>query len=157
MMVPGQYRSLFNPRWHWLFRDICIKGHMHKIQKIINFSARVVTGVKKHEHITPTLNSLDWPRIESLVVRRDVAKVWRVQRTDGAPSNIRKLLVPRSAVSTRETRASDGGDLHVQRCRLTSSQRAFSYRGASAWNGLPQSVRNAPTLRTFKTAVRKYM
>ena len=128
---------------------------MHTIQKVINFSAGVVTGVKKHDHITPNLNSLDWPRIEALVARRDVTKVWKLLRTDGAPSNVRELLVPRSAVSARETRGSDGGDLHVQRCRLTSSQRAFSYRGAVAWNGFPRSVRSAQTLRVFKAAVRK--
>ena len=129
------------------------KGQMHKIQKVINFSARIVAGVKKHEHITPALNSLGWPWIDALVARRDVTKVWKLLRTDGAPPNVRELLVPRSAVSTREARGSDGGDLHLQRCRLTSSQRAFSYRGAAAWNALPQSVRGTQTLRAFKSAI----
>ena len=115
------------------------KGQMHKIQKIINFSARIVAGIKKNEHITPTLNSLGWPRIEALVARRDVTEVYKLLRTEGAPPNVRDLLVPRSAVSTRETRGSGGGDLHLRRCRLTSSQRAFSYRGAVAWNALSHS------------------
>ena len=42
------------------------KGQMYKIQKLINFSARIVTGFKKNQHITPALNSLDWPRIDAL-------------------------------------------------------------------------------------------
>ena len=37
------------------------KGQMHKIQKLINFSARIVTVFKKNQHITPALNSLHWP------------------------------------------------------------------------------------------------
>ena len=131
------------------------KGQMHKIQKIINFSARIVAGIKKNEHITRTLNSLGWPRIEALVARRDVTEVYKLLRTEGAPPNVRDLLVPRSAVSTRETRGSGGGDLHLRRCRLTSSQRAFSYRGAVAWNALSHSVRDAPTLRAFKAAISK--
>lgn len=129
------------------------KGLMHEIQKLINFSARIVTGVKKHQRITPSLNSLQWPRIDALVARRDVTKVWKLLQTDGAPPNVRALLVPRSAVSTRETRSSDGGALHLRRCRLSSSQSAFSYRGAAAWNALPQQVRDAPTLSAFKAAV----
>ena len=131
------------------------KGQMHKIQKVINFSARIVAGVKKYEHITPTLNSLGWTRIDALVARRDATKVWKLLRTDDAPSSVRELLVPRSAVSSRETRGSDGGDLHLRRCRLASSQRAFSYRGAVAWNALPQSVRGSQTIRTCKSAMNK--
>ena len=129
------------------------KGLIHAIQKLINFSARIVTGVKKHQRITPSLNSLDWPKIDALVARRDVTKVWRLLRTDGVPPNVRSLLVPRSAVSARETRGSDGGALNLQRCRLSSSQKAFSYRGAAAWNALPQHVRDAPTLSAFKAAI----
>ena len=131
------------------------KGQMHKIQKVINFSARIVAGVKKYEHITPTLNSLGWTRIDALVAHRDATKVWKLLRTDDAPSSVRELLVPRSAVSSRETRGSDGGDLHLRRCRLASSQRAFSYRGAVAWNALPQSVRGSQTIRAFKSAINK--
>ena len=32
------------------------KGQLHKIQKVINFAARLVTGLKKYHHITPALN-----------------------------------------------------------------------------------------------------
>ena len=131
------------------------KGQMYKIQKLINFSARIVTGFKKNQHITPALNSLDWPRIDALVARRDVTKVWRLLRTEGMPSNVRELLVPRSAVSVRETRSTDSGDLHLQRCRLSSTQKAFSYRASAAWNELPQSVRDVPTFRAFRAALRK--
>ena len=80
------------------------KGQMHKIQKLINFSARIVTGIKKNEHVTPVLNSIDWPRIDALVARREVTKVWRLLRTDGVPPNVRELLVFRSSVSARDTR-----------------------------------------------------
>jgi len=129
------------------------KGQLYKIQKLINFSARIVTGVKKHQHITPSLNSLSWSKIEVLVARRDLTKVWKVLRTEGIPAEIRALLTPRSAVSTRETRASVSGSLHLQRCNLSLGQKPFSYRAASAWNALTPSARAAPTISAFKTAV----
>ena len=130
------------------------KGRVNKIQKLINFAARIVTGVKKYEHITPVLKSLNWARIESLVVRRDVTKVYKALVLDCAPTEIRGLFTPRDAVSARETRATDRGSLHLHRCRLTSSQSAFSYRAAVEWNRLAHSVRATPTLRGFKTAIR---
>ena len=130
------------------------KGRLNKIQKLINFAARIVTGVKKYEHITPVLKSLNWARIESLVVRRDVTKVYKALVLDCAPTEIRGLFTPRDAVSARETSATDRGSLHLHRCRLTSSQSAFSYRAAVEWNRLAHSVRATPTLRGFKTAIR---
>ena len=121
--------------------------------KIINFSARIDTGVKKHEHITPALKSLSWSKIEALVAHRDVTKVYKALRMDGAPPDIRDLFIPRAAVSTRETRATERGCLHLRKCRLTSSKGAFSYRAAAAWNGLADSVRDTPSLRGFKAAI----
>ena len=138
---------------------LCVWGgaamrRLNKIQKLVNFAAMIVTGVKKYEHITPVLKSLNWARIESLVVRRDVTKVYKTLVLDCAPTEIRGLFTSRDAASARETRATDRGSQYLHRCRLTSSQSAFSYRAAVEWNRLTLSVRATPTLRDFKTAVR---
>ena len=130
------------------------KCRLYKVQKLINFAARIVTGAKRHEHITPSLNSLNWSKIESLVVRRDVTKVYKTLMMDGVPPEIRDMFTYRSAVCTRVTRETDRGSLHIRRCRLVSSQRSFSYRAAAAWNRLTPTVRTAATLRGFKAAVR---
>ena len=129
------------------------KGQLNKIQKVINFAARVTAGVKKHEHITPALTSLDWSRIETLVAHRDVTKLYKTLRMDGAPPEIRELFTTRAAVSARETRATGRGCLQLRRYRLSSSQRTFSYRAAAGWNRLDVSTREAQTLRGFKAAV----
>ena len=129
------------------------KCQLYKIQKLINFAARIVTGIKRHKHITPALKSLNWSRIESLVVRRDVTKVYKALRIADAPPEIRELFTHRAAVSVRETRATENGCLHLRRCRLTSSQCTFSYRAAASWNRLDDAARDASTLRSFKAAI----
>ena len=53
------------------------KGQLGKNQKLINFAARIVTGVKKHEPISSSLQPLNWPRIKQLVNRRDSIKVFK--------------------------------------------------------------------------------
>ena len=130
------------------------RGQLVKIQKLINFAARIVTGLKKHDHITQALNSLGWPKIETLVARRNAVKVFKALREEGAPPEIRAMFTPRAAVSTRETRASDRGSLHLHKCRLTASQKAFSYRAAVVWNRLPPQACAANSLNVFKTALR---
>ena len=133
------------------------KSQLSRIQKLINFSARIVTGVKKYEHITPSLNSLNWSRIEALVASRDVNKVYKSLMIDGAPPEIRALFTFRAAVSDRETRATDSGCLHLRRCRLASSQTSFSYRAAIAWNRLAENIRSATTLSDFRAAIRELL
>ena len=83
------------------------KGQLVKIQKLINLAARIVTGLKKHDHITQALNSLGWPKIETLVARRDAVKVFKALREEGAPPELRAMFTPRAAVSTRGTHASE--------------------------------------------------
>ena len=129
------------------------KGQLHKIQKVINFAARLVTGLKKHEHITPALKSLNWPKIETLVVHHDLMKVFRALMHDDSPVAIREMFTRRSDVSQRQTRASERGDLHVSKCNQSASQRVFSHRAALAWSALPLSIRDKPTVNAFKAAL----
>ena len=49
--------------------------HLHRIQKLINFAARIVTGAKKIDHITPILENLNWPKIEDIVKHRGQIKI----------------------------------------------------------------------------------
>ena len=128
------------------------KIQLRKIQKLINFAARIVTGLKKHEHISSSLSDLNWPKIEHLVEERDLSKVFRLLTDPMTPTAIRDLLVPRADISSRTTRASQSGVLRLPRRRLTGSQRSFSFRAAAGWNALPQAARTALLLDASKRA-----
>ena len=106
--------------WGWT-----TKAQLHKLQKVINFAARIVTGTKKHQRITSTLSSLGWPRIEVMVTHSDLVKVFRTLMEEGVPRDTRALFTPRSTVSQRETRATDHGRLHLCRPKLATTQRVF--------------------------------
>ena len=43
---------------------------INKLQNIQNASARLISGLKKHDHITPTLKSLHWLPIEQHILSR---------------------------------------------------------------------------------------
>ena len=36
------------------------KRNLKKLQRVQNFAARIITGTKKHEHISPVLRELNW-------------------------------------------------------------------------------------------------
>ena len=96
---------------------------LYRIQKVINFATRVVTGVKRREHITPALNSLHWTRIGQLVEERDCLKVYYALHDDNAPAAMQSLFTRRSEVATRETRLTCTEQLHLPKVRLSATQK----------------------------------
>ena len=45
--------------------------------------------------------------------------------------------------------------LTIPRTNLTIGQRAFSWSSVFIWNSIPSSVRNAPTISTFKRRLKQ--
>ena len=129
--------------------------HMSRIQKTINFAARLVTGVRRFEHISPVLQSLGWPNVSEMVRERDCVKVFGALHNSDGPPALRALFVRRSEVSERETRAVAAGELQLERCRLAATQRSFSYRAAREWNSLPVAFTETRSRGAFLSAVRR--
>jgi len=71
-----------------------------------------------------------------------------------APAYLSELCAS-SCVEGR-TRLSACGDLVVQQTRTKFGGRAFVVAGLAAWNRLPCSVRNSPSLDSFKTVLKTF-
>ena len=55
-----------------------------------------------------------------------------------------------------EEETTHNSDLVLQRTRTKFGGRAFAVAGPVAWNRLPCSVRNSPSLDSFKTALKTF-
>ena len=114
--------------------------HLSRVQKILYFGARIVTGTRIRDHITPALETLGWPSVRDLVAHRDCIGVFRALSDKQAPLAVRSLFRHRADVSQRVTRATAAGELELPALRLSLSRRVFSYRAASSWNRLPPAT-----------------
>ena len=114
--------------------------HLHRIQKLINFAARIVTGARKFDHISPILDNLGWLKIEDIVKQRDSVKVWKALNDKITPKAVSSLFTRRSEVSNRKTRATSNGDLQIPPFQLSLARSSFSYRAAQHWNSLRTAV-----------------
>ena len=130
------------------------KTQQARVQKVLNFAARVITGKRKRDHISPAMRSLKWPTFQEMVTERDLINVHRAIHDDHAPAALRSLFVPRNRVSVRDTRAHERC-LQLPRCRLEATRRSFVYRAASAWNALPVSALECPTRGAFRAQLRR--
>ena len=67
------------------------KNQLFRIQKVINFGARIVLGVRRRDRIGPALASLGWARIEQLVREKDLIKIYKALHYQLYPLSIRRM------------------------------------------------------------------
>ena len=111
----------------------CNITQKHRIQKVMNFGARIVKGLRRREHVTPALESLGWPKVSDLIKQRDIAMIKRLL-TDDSGSALSRSVARRSVISSRSTRGTDHDMLELPRVRTEHAKQSFRFRGAVSWN-----------------------
>ena len=131
------------------------QNRLDRVQKVLNLAARLVSGLRRYDHISPTLVALGWPGVKEMVARRDAVNIYRGLHVAAAPASLRAMVRPRSAVSARRTRATAAGAavLELPRFRLTAARRLFPYRAAAAWNELPRDVTDSASRRRLTSSL----
>ena len=107
---------------------------MSRIQKVINFCARVVTGRRKHDHISDALRTLAWLPAQDLAIYHTLSLLHRILAS-GAPPAIAEEFTTVGQGRDRSTR--QDAHLSLPQIRTESGRRRFRYRAALAINELP--------------------
>ena len=92
------------------------QAQKHKIQKLLNFCARVVCGVRKYDHISACYKQLGWFNAEQLILYHRMCLIHRV-RTNRAPVGMAEHLVTRDHQHSTRTRG------HLQRPSVKTNGR----------------------------------
>ncbi|KAG1925807.1 hypothetical protein F2P79_025291 [Pimephales promelas] len=115
---------------------------LQKLQYVQNSAARVLMGVRKHEHITPILRSLHWLPIQSHIEYKVLLQTHHCLH-GVAPTYLTELLTP---ISSTRTRSGQQHRLVMPRTRLkTMGDRAFQVAAPCLWNALPDHLRAPQT------------
>ena len=128
------------------------KKNIARLQKVQNFAARIVTGARKYDHITPILKELHWLPVAKQLEVRDTLMAFKCIKGLAPPSLCNKFTT-RSQVHNRNTRNND--KLNIPFFRSATGQRSFSYRAAQLWNDLPEILTNIVSFNVFKNAIKR--
>ena len=119
---------------------------LRKLQLAQNAAARILTKIRKFDHITPILKDLHWLPVRERINFKLLLLTWKA--INGlAPSYISNLLVPYQPV-----RALCSSDKHLPTVPRTSStlgDHAFSVAAPIFWNSLPLDIRCCDSLQSF--------
>jgi len=106
-----------------------------KLQLVQNFAARIVLGLRKFDHISQGIRSLNWLPVCERLYLIDAIMIFKCIH-----NLVLDYLYIRSQTNIRNTRQSN--HLNILRCRLATSQCSFSYRGAKLWSNLSNDLKD---------------
>ena len=127
-------------------------SNLSKLQKVQNAAARIITGTRKREHITPVLKRLHWLPVRQRIEFKILLLVFKcIQGL--APAYLCELVSYN--IADRTLRSNDQLQLEIPFTRSAMLyERSFSVAGPRLWNALPQEVRLSTTVCSFKSKLK---
>ena len=119
------------------------KYQRDKLQRIQNIAAWMITGTRSTDHITPILKNLPWLPVEARI-------------------NFKILLITYKILNGQSTSYLEPiiQEYHSLRT-LRSSTRSLlcipSIKSNSLWNSIPEYIKRAETVETFKTRLKTFL
>ena len=132
---------------------VCGITQMARLQKMFNFGARVISGRRKYDHISDVLKDLNWLTVGNLHQYHSLTLLKQILFA-GQPESLYSSLVTRGDIHHRVTRQADRLDRPV--IRTDSGRRRFLFSAVTAYNALPQSLRDMGP-RRFRPELREYL
>ena len=128
----------------------CGKTQLHRVQKLLNFCARVISGRRKYSHITDVLNQLQWLSAEQLVRYHQLCLVKNALDT-GLPADIAALF--RHVATPYQTRQT--GQLCQPRAKTNSGCRRLTHC-SQHYNLLPPCMKGLAR-HSFKNRLKQLL
>ena len=132
-----------------------VTSHLLRVQ---NYAARVILRLPKSSSITTHLKSLHWLPVKVRSTYKTACLCY-LCHSSTAPSYFTGML-HRKPLHTRNTRSSSYTMPLLNRpahSKATLGDRSFSFASSSVWNSIPNDVRCAPSLPSFKSRLKTYL
>ena len=137
--------SIFSYSLLVLLQLILLVEDKAKGVQVQNFVARIVLGLRKYNHISESIRSLNLLTVKDRLLLNDAVMICP---NDLLPKYLANIFVPHSHIHTRTTRSCNL--LHIPRCRLSYGQRSFTYRGCKLWNCISNDLKAADSVNSFR-------
>jgi len=131
---------------------------LQRLQSVQNAAARLVTGAKRSDHMTPILRQLHWLPVRQRITFKTAMLVYKC-RHGMAPPYLSTYCEPTSSHGGRcHLRSAESGQLNVPRTRTNYGDRSFAVHGPVMWNSLPADLHQMNiSLPVFKKRLKMFL
>ena len=133
----------------------CTKRNLARLQRVINFGARVIAGRKKRDHISDVLRDLKWLSATQLHAYHALCLMQRLL-TNSEPHSLARRLVRRRDVRQTQTQTRQDSHIDLPPIKTEYGRRRFFYRTVDTFNRLPSRV-TVSRIGAFKRRLRSHL
>ncbi len=134
----------------------CSKANLDKMSKLQKRSARMILDEKlQRENTTPSaelFRELDWITFQQNTQFRQAQLIYK-SLNNLAPPYMREIFKYVHEVVPRPLRSTTDSKLYIPKAH----HKSLKYTGPRLWNSLHKDIRNAKTLKQFKTLYQKHV
>ena len=132
-----------------------VTSHLQRIQ---NYAARVILRLPMSSSITVHLKSIHWLPVKVTSTNKIACLCYHCHNNT-APSYVTKMLYkkPSHKVNTRSSSYTMPLLNRPAHSKATLGDRSFSLASSSVWNSIPNDVRCASSLSSFKSRFKTYL
>ena len=130
---------------------------LDKLQHVQNTAVRVLLGLRKFDHITPSLQLLHWLPIDKRITFKICLLVFKALR--GLSPNYIRDMIQLKKTGRYKTRSQSGPPKLVVpavKC-VTFGGRAFPSMAPKLWNNLPKNLRALDNIDDFKSKLKTHL
>jgi len=132
-------------------------GLISHLQSVQNAVARLITGVRQFEHITPVLRQLHWLPVRRRVEFKISTLVY-CSLAGTAPVYLADECTLVTTAGRHPLRSADSRTCVVKRSRNQFGDCSFATAGRTLWNSLPEQLRQPDiTFRQFKRSFKMFV
>jgi hypothetical protein len=136
-------------------------GNIHKLQLVQNSLARLVTGTRKFDHISPVLAKLHWLPVSYRITYKIAVLTHKTLSTSQPgylSSSIHRRHLPDTVVTTRSATLNHLTLPNIRNFRSDFSRRGFANCAPTIWNNLPKDITdNAITRDVFVKRLKTHL
>ena len=130
--------------------------HIHKLQRVQNAAARLLTNTPRYAHITPVMIELHWLPVKFRIIFKFNLTIFKALH-GLAPAYLSNLLSFKH--SNYNLRSNNNNTLArpAVKSAKTSGDRAFLVAAPVLWNALPPSLRAIDNIIIFKRELKTHL
>jgi hypothetical protein len=134
------------------------EGLLDRLQRVQNAAARLVTGTRKYDHITPVLSALHWLPVRQRIVYKIALLMYKCVHGLAPPYLVADCVALSSLPGHAHLRSAAELKVFRRPTKTTTGQRAFAYCGPNIWNSLKLRLRDpALSIEQFRRELKTFL
>ena len=120
----------------------CTQGQSRSLEHLQNYAARIILRRRVGASATDMRRELNWPTLTSRRAASEAVAAYQSVSGHG-PAYLSALFQQCARTHQHATRSASCRGIRVPQVRTELGKKAFAFRGALRWNGLPVSIRTS--------------